>query len=245
MRITCFLIGILLLALVASATTDNRNAATWYARAFEAKQISNEQLRTIDDWLQNPAGAPSPAVRQILADAAATMSFARRGARQRYSDHALAYEKGFELTLPHLSQSRAVAKLMSADAMVKLHDGDVTGAADRVASLVRMGEHVGHDRIVISSLVAQSVWNIGDETLQTMLDRGLLEADEAAIVLEAATDLPEQDPFNYVEAVYMEQELAILTLDRHIREDEGGIVSAVELLLPDGAEVPEEFNDWT
>ena len=139
------------------------------------------------------------------------MGLMRRGSNQKYADHYLDYDQGFDLTLPHLGQSRALARLMQADAYVHMHDGNTAAAVDRIASLYRMGGHAGDDRILISSLVGQAIWNTGDRVLQSALDRGVLTAGEAATVLSAASDLASNDPFSYVEAVVMEQEIAVQT----------------------------------
>ena len=74
-------------------------------------------------------------MREALARAASVIAFAQRGASQPYSDYALAYEEGFELVLPHLARMRGISKVMQADAYVRMHDGDMAGAADRIASL--------------------------------------------------------------------------------------------------------------
>ena len=199
---------------------DNRNGATWYGRAFERfPSVTDEEWELVDRYRAHPAGVPPAELRQVLARFHRAMGYARRGARQKYSDYQLDYAQGFALTLPHVAKMRTLARVMQADALVKLHDGRPAAAADRIASIYRMGNHVGQDRIVISSLVGQAVWQIGDQALQTMLDRGALGPAEAAVVLRAAESLPSTDPFSYVDATIMEFDLVAHGIENQIDAD--------------------------
>ncbi|MHC4990269.1 MAG: hypothetical protein ACYTGC_04745 [Planctomycetota bacterium] len=237
-----FLPLVLLLVLISplAAQTDNRNAATWYGRAFQSiDRLTQSERDLIDAYRDDPSGAPSPELRAALSKAEVVMGMAERGARQRFSDYQLDYDEGYGLMLPHLGQSRYVARLMQADAYLKLHDGDTRGAAERVASMYRMAEHAGHDRIVISSLVGLAIWHAGDKVLQSALDRGQVTADEAAIMLEAAGDLPENDPFNYVDAVLREADFAIASVQRHVYEEDGGLEALVGFVATEDQVPPE------
>ncbi|MHC5001536.1 MAG: hypothetical protein ACYTJ0_00265, partial [Planctomycetota bacterium] len=223
--------------------TDNRNGATWYQRAFEIRpQLTEEQRDLVDRYRRNPVGPPPAELRQVLGQYTGAMGHLRRGARQKYSDYRLDYDQGFSLALPHLASSRHLAQVMQTDAMVQLHDGNVAGAMDRIAAIYRMGGHVGQDRIVISSLVAQAVWSTGDDALQIALDRGLLGPAEASVMLDAARDLPSADPFNFVEAAFMEYELAAITLQGQMDED--GMLD-LDLFVPQDAEVDESLRMMT
>ena len=71
-------------------------------------------------------------------------------------DFELATEKGVMLLLPHLGKMRAAARLLRVDARRHLLDGDEQGAADRIAAIVRLGQHCKRDELLISSLVHDS-----------------------------------------------------------------------------------------
>ena len=196
---------------------DNRNGATWYGRAIESfPSVTDEEWDLVDRYRAHPAGAPTAQLRQVLARFDLAMGYAQRGARQKYSDYQHDYAQGFDLTLPHLGKMRTLARVMQADALVKLHDGHAAAAAGRIASMYRMGNHVGQDRIVISSLVGQLVWKTGDQALQTMLDRGALGPAEADEVLRAAESLPSTDPFSYVDATIMEYDLVAHSIQNRL-----------------------------
>ncbi len=199
---------------------DKRNGATWYGRAIESfPSVTDEEWELVNRYRAHPAGVPPAQLRQVLARFDRAMGYAQRGARQKYSDYQHDYAQGFALTLPHLGKMRTLARVMQADALVKLHDGQAAAAAGRIASIYRMGNHVGQDRIVISSLVGQVVWQTGDEALQTMLDRGALGPVEADEVLRAAESLPSTDPFSYVDATIMEYDLVAHSIENQIDAD--------------------------
>jgi hypothetical protein len=101
-------------------------------------------------------------VRAVLARVEPVLSAARSGARQEYNDFGLDYTQGFELMLPHLGKLRNIGRLMAADAAVRLHDGDASGAAGEIASAYRIADHLPADEILISSLVGQAVFQSAD-----------------------------------------------------------------------------------
>jgi hypothetical protein len=220
-----------------AAQEDAHNAATWYQKAYGYLDgLSDADREAIDAY--EPGLPPSPALKLALSKVSTALAYARRGSRLRYADFGLAYDQGFALTLPHLHHSRVLARAIRADAMVRLHEGDADGAADRIATIYRMGEHAGGDRVIISSLVGQVMWELGERAMSAMIDRAALGPAEAAAVLRAVQDIPERDPFGYVEAVFMEQELGVATLERTLL-DAGNPQGLAALMAP--GEVPPEL----
>ena len=217
----------------ASAAWDDPNAAGWYARAFGSiPTVTPAEWHLVDAYRAHPSGPPSAQLREILGRFNRSMDFVRRGSQHAYSDLGLDYSQGFSLELPHLGNSRYLAKVMCVDALVKMQDGHTADAADRVSSLYRMAGHIGQDRIVISSLVGQAVWSAGDKTLQTMLDRGLVGPEEAMAVLAAADTLETGDPFSYVDATMMEYELVAESVEGQIDADGMFSFDELEAILP-------------
>ncbi len=214
---TRFLLPLLLLLHILTppvcTAQENQNAATWYRRASDRmNSLSQDDWNAINAYLDNPHGNPSSRVREILARSNGILDLVRRGARQIYSDYQHDYSQGFELLLPHLMPLRRSAYLMRLDALVNLHDGNPSAASESISTLSRMGGHLGEDRILISSLVGTALFKTGDTVLQAMLDEGSLSPELALTILENTTTLDSRDPFNYVEAVAMEQEVALATI---------------------------------
>ena len=188
-----------------------KNAATWYRRAIEAYQSLpsdvKEALGNYDWW--NPNAPATAEFRLALAQAQSVLRLAHRGARQGYNDFDLDYAQGVDLTLPHLQSMRGLTELMRTDAFVRLRDGDTAGAAAAVASIYRMGGHLGSDRILVSSLVGQAIFGAGDMVAQAGVDRAAFTPDDSATMIKALRDFSATDPFEYVEAIAMEQEIMI------------------------------------
>ncbi|UCD75672.1 MAG: hypothetical protein JSV91_01910 [Phycisphaerales bacterium] len=231
------LIWAVLMSVVSSAAGqwDRRNAATWYRKVVEAsgweyetnstypdsvRLLTSEERDLLNAYREDPSGGPSPEVRRVLAKAAPMMEWLHRGSQQRYSDFQLDYSQGFSLLLPHLAPLRNAARVMHADALARLHDGDVNGAVDRIASVYRMSGHVGNDRIIISSLVGGAVFDIADAATQTGLDQTALSPFDSAVLLNALKRLEPVDPFGMIESVAMEQAVAVDWLSAELGTEE-------------------------
>jgi hypothetical protein len=196
-----------LASIVAGQSADRRNAATWYRQAIERyMSLPPGQVELLANY-DPSAGPPSPQLRAALASVQGILSDLQRGSRQDYADYDLDRGRGIELELPHLHQLRAIAKIARTDALVRLNDGDASGAAERIASLYRASAHNGDDRTIISSLVGQAMFSMADQVAQRGLDAASFNAADGAMLLGAVKSLPAQDPFNYVEGVVGEQEM--------------------------------------
>ncbi len=205
---------VILTALIASNgvhAQSAKNAATWYRRAIEAYESLpwdvKESLWNYD-W-SNPNAPISDEFRLALARVQPVLRLAHRGARQGYSDFDLDYAQGVELLLPHLSSMRGITWAMHNDALLRLRDGDTAGAAAAVASIYRMGGHLSSDRIIISSLVGQALFSAGEMVVRVGMDGAAFTAEDSATMMKALRDFSATDPFEYVEAIAMDQEIMI------------------------------------
>ncbi|MHC4989376.1 MAG: hypothetical protein ACYTGC_00205 [Planctomycetota bacterium] len=229
-RSKLILVTTLLLSMT-SVKADNRNAATWYNRAFEtmSRRLTTDDINYLGDYAASydVIPPPTPELRAIVAKARFALEYARRGARQGHADFGLDYSQGFDLQLPHLIQMRYLEQLMRADALIRMADGDADGAVETMSSSYRMAGHLGEDGTLISSLVASVIFKHADGGIQYAIDHGQLDASQQASLLDAIADLPPGDPFSVVDAVAMEQSVVIDWLS--VRFDE--------------AESPEAFAD--
>lgn len=213
------------------------NAAYWYQRAIDA--YSKLPRSTVDliadsDW-SSPDLVVTDELRFALGSAQSVIRLAQRGAGGEYSDFGLDYEEGFELLLPHLGSMRGIVKLMRTDSMVKLRDGDASNAAAQIADLYRIGEHMSEDRILISGLVGQAIFSVGEFAVQRGLDEGAFGAEDSTAILQSLKGLDPIDPFGYVEGMSMEREIMATWLTTRFEED-GGLGGMIEglFLEPEG-----------
>ncbi|MHC5002696.1 MAG: hypothetical protein ACYTJ0_06200 [Planctomycetota bacterium] len=238
--LTRLLLPALLVLLAAGAArtsaSDNQNAARWYARSIDALERLSDQDRRYLRGFANGTLEPTPEIRQIVARGRVAIGFGQRGARLPENDQGLDYARGFELGLPHLHQMQTLARLMQADAAVRMHDGDVANAAQLLADGYRMAGHVSSDHIIISSLVASSAFTTIDRAVQHALDRAQLSAEDSERLLGAIRQLDQNDPFDIVESIATEQGIAIDYLSGVYEEGGGeGLRDALtDINVPEG-----------
>ncbi len=201
----------------AFAQPDNtRNAATWYQRAFEQlEQFTPEEMEAISNFRSSPGQPPSPEVRALLNRAAPIVDSVIRASQQGYSDFGLDYSQGFDMLLPHLSPMRNLARLVQADSAMRLHDGDGAGAAERIGALYRIADQAGDDRILISSLVGRAVFEVAEQSAQMGFDRGAFDPAAASVLLKATRAFDQDDPFQTLDAILMEQTLCVDVMRDH------------------------------
>ena len=193
-------------------TDDSRNAATWYRRAFErfaSTNVSHDEWEAIWEYQENPSAGPSDTVRQVLARFGPSFRALRRGSGQSYSDFALDYDAGWDMRIDHLSPLRSIAYMMFTEARVRLHAGNSAAAADNIATLYRLAKHLPGDQVIVSSLVASSIFKGVDTIAQTGFDRGAFDPADAAKMLKALDGLPPKDPFDMVGAIRKNNEITM------------------------------------
>jgi hypothetical protein len=191
---------------------DTRNAAGWYSKAIhrlEAAELSETDWRALREYQPDSGAVPTESMRAALARLQPVFRAIRRGSRQDFSDFDLDYSEGFGLLLPHLGSLRSICGLMTKDVMVQVHDGDAAGAAETIAALYRMSDHLADDRVMVSSLVGQSVFEQADRAAQAGLDRSAFGAAESSTLLEAVKALDDRDPFDVVGALRNEQQSVV------------------------------------
>ncbi|UCD75222.1 MAG: hypothetical protein JSV91_15745 [Phycisphaerales bacterium] len=232
-----------LVAIASPALADNRNAATWYNRALgELDRLSDEQWQMLKDYAADPSGPPTPELRMIAARGGVIINLLRDASTRQYSDYGFDFDVGFELQIPHVQPLLwKLTPLVQVDTLIRLQDGDSGGAADRLATLYRMSEHLGDDHIPISSIVGDAVFKRAQNTLQTALDRGALNAADANALVHALSGFDSRDPFNMVEALAMEKWVSVDWIGEQFSGEEGGEEFAQYMLsiMGEGAQLPE------
>lgn len=212
---------LLLLAAAPATASDLDNAAEWYRRAIaKLDRVTDAEWQAVRDYLSDPGAEPPAQIRDLVRRTGPALNLVRRGSLREYADYDLDYGLGPGLTLPHLGQLRNAARLMSTDALVRLHDGDARGAAGRLGTVYRMSSHFGDDGTVISSLVGQAVFETADRVTRRAIDNATLDAGASATLLRAAERLDAMDPFGAVEAVAGEQQWLVMWMEHEMAADD-------------------------
>ena len=191
----------LLLTMNARATADE-NAASKYRDAFQLLESIG------DDRLDSILTAP---VYIELCDADLQRSvdrivaIAHRGSRTSECDFELDYEQGPELLLPHLSPIRNMARMLLRQAQRDAAFGRMQNAVEALATINRMASHLRRDRMLISTLVGQSLWGLSSPEIDVLIDQGSIDPQQAGMLLESLEDLDGSDPMGMADALEMEQ----------------------------------------
>ncbi len=196
-----------------SVPPQDRNAALQYATVFytaDAELFSKTGDVDMAKVGFDKAKAPDDfkaAAEVIRTKGEGVVGQLIEASRLHKCDFELAVEKGINVLMPHLGKMRAGARLLRVDARRHLLDGDATGAAERIAAIVRIGQHAKGDDLLISSLVSVAVTNAAADEAEAELDSGMLTPEARQIIVAAFKAMPASDPFATKAAIRGEQRI--------------------------------------
>ncbi len=81
--------------------------------------------------------------------------------------------------LPYAPKARTVGRLLTADAVMQAHDGDIDGALDSCRAIIAAGRSIGDDPFLICQIVRMSIVEVGLRTTLRVLGQG--EPSDAAL----------------------------------------------------------------
>lgn len=212
---------VLAASLASTAARAQDNAAPLWRAAFkaagygtEAPLLAAEDQAFIAD-LNPPLGEEQRArLDGILQRTAEVRQQFEAAARVKRCDWELDKSKGFELLLPHLSQVREAARLLRAQAMVEMEDGNSADAIATILLLGNVGTQAGQDSILISSLVGNAVGAMQmTELAQSAIDWGAIDEKSAQGMLDAMGPLKGDDPFRFADAIQGEGKMMISSIN--------------------------------
>ncbi len=207
-----------------------RNAAFWYDRALQhLERVPVRTMRTLVEyewWWDAPV---TDEVRLALEEVRPVLNVVQRGSRQRSSDFGLDVASGPAIRLPHLSGMRTLVRMLAVDAAVALRQDRARDAAEAISSIVRTAEHLNHDDVILSSMIGQSLYTLGEEVLIYGLDRAAFRPDEAAVLLLAIQKLDADDPFRYRTALRNHKRLFTEWAIERYSDDDGLILARDEI----------------
>ncbi|MCP5522364.1 MAG: hypothetical protein H7A46_12535 [Verrucomicrobiales bacterium] len=166
------------------------NAALAYQRVtrmLASDKTWSEQKDQCRDWLELPLDQfPPEDLRKLLAGQENNLDQLVKATRFEQCDWEIPVrEEGFSALLPHLSEMRDVARLLSLQIRVLVHDGHYDEAMARLRAGMTLARHVAQGELLIEGLVGVAVAN-------TMLDRvqEMISQPGAPNLYWALTDLP-------------------------------------------------------
>lgn len=212
MRHFIMFLAVVLLGSVTDAAGDAHNAATHYNRAFEHLNRLSENERILLSYPENPTAPPSPEMREALRKMQPALHHVREASKRPYADFPLDFSEGWFLRLPPLHDMRTLLSVTYADVRMRVHDGETTMAAERLATAYRTLPHLSDSGVIIASVVNQAGFHLLDDATQFLIDQGALNAADALTVFHAVDEFAAQsDPFNHIEAILGDSELNYIT----------------------------------
>jgi hypothetical protein len=176
-------------------------------------------------------GPPTAAHRAALAKIRPYLDLVRTGGRAAAYGNELDRSKGFQLVLPHLGSLRNAARALRLDAEVRLADGDVRGALESLEATAGFSKHVRDDRLLVSSLVSAAIGVLNDQTIETAIGMGAVDAEAAESLLAAIAPLSGIDGVRVGDAIEGEAEIMRMTVEQGIAAREAGAPSLLAELM--------------
>lgn len=170
-------------------------------------QFAPEEIFAIETYAKSPGAAPSPEVRALIDRASPLVDNMLHASSHGYSDFGLDYSQGFDMKMLHLGKMRLLARIVQADSMLRLNDGDGASAAQRIAAIYRLADHLGDDHRHISSQVGRAIFEIAEVAADSGFDRGVFDPASAWTLLRSTQSFDQRDPFQSLDLLYMEQAL--------------------------------------
>jgi hypothetical protein len=208
-----------------NAADAYRRAITWFEEAWRvvddhgrATDSRRADLQLIDDWAWNRQ-SPTPEVRAAFERVRPALDMAREATSATRCDFELDRSRGFELALPHLMPMRALSRLMSAEAILAMEDGDWERATQTIASVSRLARHAQGDGIVGSSLVSAAMLTMTDERLGDLEASGELDAEFATRLLGELNSFDAVDPLDLATVFSSEGDMARASIEGIFADD--------------------------
>lgn len=136
----------------------------------------------------------------------------RRLARLGKPVYRVDLSKGYVTELPHPPPLRNMARLLSRDAAVRIHAGDLDGAMEDYRAIIGLSETLVEEPIIISQLVRFAMTGIMFESVGSLLPPGQVSPGEARAFVEETAELYHREAL--VNAFLTEGAFGIDIMDR-------------------------------
>jgi len=147
---------------------DDQNAAVLYQKAFAYLPQSgfDDNLRAFlsRDPVEE-AKASRQSVKADLAMCAPAIRFLEEASRRPACRFPVQWEKGFDVTFPHLPKVGNAVCLLAARALLSAEHGDPQSALEDIATILRIADHVAAEPSITAQLVRWSCQSIALNSL--------------------------------------------------------------------------------
>ncbi len=181
----------------ASARETAGNAAPVYWQAIAIFEGPRQDASALDLSRAADPGAPAgdrAKAEQFVSDHQEEIAILLRAAAFEDSDFGIQRDHGPDALIRHIAPMRQGARLLMADARLRLAAGDHAAAAERLAAVFGMARHIAQDRLVISGLVSTSVMLAACQETKLGLESRVFDKADKAVLRRALARLDPEDP---------------------------------------------------
>jgi hypothetical protein len=148
--------------------------------------------------------------------------------------------------MPHLSPMRDLAAWLALDAREHLAAGESAIAAVRLATLYRLGDHLGTDGSIIGSRAGKRMFDMADAIVEKGLDDEAFSAEDKRVLLASLERINEANPLGFATCMRHERRLAQWAIEEY-RSPEGkkrffDLVEMTVRVGPDGSMHEESYG---
>jgi hypothetical protein len=136
---------------------------------------------------------------------------------------------GWESRLPHLGQVRHSVRVIRLDAYRCIDDRNYTGAAERVAAMIRMADQLRSDGVMISALTGSAVCSVALSVEGSMIREHQLNPGAARIILSAIKPLPKDDLFGFTSSLATERQSLVEWVRQRFKGEHAGTLLMQEI----------------
>ncbi len=160
-----------MIAPVVSAYPPDNAAVLYYKACLTYQNPSDAVKDNLTDIIQNGA-EPTEETKKFLADEESTIRSMTVASDIEHCDWGHDYSEGFELVMPALSNMRSISRIVMADGICALQQGDYETALDRCITTYKIGRHM-KDRTLIGNLVGIAIEKMAGNGVRQILGAGL------------------------------------------------------------------------
>jgi hypothetical protein len=145
-------------------------AVLYYKTCLEYQKLDGDLKKELPAVATGKA-EPSQAMRKYIKGQADRIKTLADAARIKACDWGYDYSKGFDMVLAPLGDMRTLARIVLADANIRLEDGDWQGGLERCRIAYGMARHVKTDSVLVCNLVGIAIEDITNQVMTRLLSK--------------------------------------------------------------------------
>jgi hypothetical protein len=210
------------------------NAYTFFSEAMDAYPLSREETTFVSDFMSGKTNDIAH-FHELLTGCEKTLQLIEQGNLLHQCQ--LPKVKDFNAAIPHISNYRSIARLLSAKSRLEQQDNKLPESIATAGTLIRYGNHLQNSpESLIQYLVGVAVLGIGIERAQDLLNDSRLQEQELCAIASTLDKIDPQAP-----GLIRSLQCEYLFADNMISDISEGKYTLADLYYM-GSSIPKYFN---